>query len=76
MKPISVHVAEDHYQSFKTLAALRNRPVAELIREAMAAYLKRESRTPRSVLDIPPHPSGRMLRRWSRSELFDEMLDP
>ncbi len=76
MKPISVHVAEDHYRSFKVLATLRGRPVAELIREAMAAYLKRESRTPRSVLDLPPHTSGRMLRSWTRSELYDEMLEP
>ena len=75
MKAISVHVAEDHYRSLKALAALRKRPVAELIREAMAAYLQRERRNPGSVLDIPPHPSGRMLRTWSRSELYDEMLD-
>ena len=75
MRAISVHVAEDHYRSFKALAASRKRPVAELIREAMAAYLKQERRTPKSVLDIPPHPSGKMLRGWSRSELFDEMLD-
>ncbi len=75
MKAISVHVAEDHYRSFKTLAARKKRPVAELIREAMAGYLQRERRTPSSVLDIPPHPSGRTLRTWSRSELYDEMLD-
>ncbi len=76
MKPISVHVAEDDYRSFKALATLRHRPVAELIREAMRVYLKRESRTSRSVLEIPPHPSGKMLRRWTRSELYDEMLEP
>ncbi len=75
MKAISVHVAEDHYRSFKALAALSKRPVAELIREAMAAYLKQERRSPKSVLDIPPHPSGPMLRAWTRSELYDEMLD-
>ena len=76
MKPISVHVAEDDYRDFKALATLRGRPIAELIREAMADYLKRESRTSRSVLDIPPYPSGKMLRSWTRSELYDEMLDP
>jgi Ribbon-helix-helix protein, copG family len=76
MRPISVYVAEDHYRSFKTLAALSHRPVAELIREAMAAYLKRESRAPRSVLDISPHQSGKMLRTWTRSDLYDEMLEP
>jgi hypothetical protein len=75
MKPISVHVAEDDYRSFKALATLRDRPVAELIREAMAVYLQRESQTSRSVLEIPPHPSGKMLRRWTRGELYDEMLE-
>lgn len=75
MKPISVHVAEDHYRDFKALATLRGRPVAELIREAMAAYLKRENRTSRSVLDVPPHQSGKMLQDWTRSELYDEMLE-
>ncbi len=76
MKPISVHVGEDDYRSFKALATLRNRPVAELIREAMAAYLERETRTSRSMLDLPPHPSGNMLRDWTRTELYDEMLEP
>lgn len=75
MKPISVHVAEDDYQTFKVLAALRGRAVAELIREAMAEYLKRERRSGRSVLDIPAHASGRMLRGWTRSEIYDEMLE-
>ena len=75
MRPISVHVTEDDYQRFKLLAALRKRPVAELIREAMAHYLKQERRSGRSVLDIPAHDSGRMLRSWTRSELYDEMLE-
>ncbi len=75
MKSISVHVDEDDYRGFKTLATLRDRPVAELIREAMAAYLKRYGLTSRSVLDIPPHPSGKMLRNWTRGELYDEMLE-
>ncbi len=74
MRPISIHVTEDDYRSFKALAALRERPVAELIREAMAAYLEWQRRSRRSVLDIPPHPSGEMLRDWTRSELYDEML--
>ncbi len=75
MKPISVHVAEDDYQTFKQLADLQGRAVAELIREAMALYLSSESRDHRSVLDISPHPSGKMLREWTRSDLYDEMLE-
>jgi len=75
MKPISVHVAEDDYRDFKLLAALRGRPVAELLREAMAAYLSRERPTGRTLSAIPAHDSGKMLRGWTRSELYDEMLE-
>lgn len=58
----------------KMLAALKKRPIAEFIREAMAAFLKRERRSGRSVLEIPAHQSGSMLRGWTRSDLYDEML--
>ena len=75
MKPISVYVEEDDYWRFKSLVAVVGRPVAELIREAMASYLVREGRPGQSVLDIPAHPSSRMLSGWTRSELADEMID-
>lgn len=75
MKPISVHVAEEDYRSFKVLAARRGRPVAELLREAMAEYLRRQNLTGRSLAEIPAHDSGRMLKGWSRDEVFDEMLE-
>ncbi|MCP3964340.1 MAG: ribbon-helix-helix protein, CopG family [bacterium] len=75
MKAISVHVAEDDYQGFKVLANLRGRPIAELLREAMAAYLKRESPSGRSLRQISAHESGRMLCGWTREEIFDEMLE-
>ncbi len=74
MKAISVHVEEDHYQALKSLAARRERPVAELVREAMAEYLARRRRSGRSILDISAQSSGRQLEGWSRSELFDEMI--
>ena len=72
MKAISVRVEEDHYQTFKSLAARRGRPVALLVREAMAEYLARKRS---SLLDIAAYPSGKQLEGWSRSELFDEMID-
>ncbi|MCG8458276.1 MAG: ribbon-helix-helix domain-containing protein [Holophagales bacterium] len=75
MKPISVYVAEEDYRSFKALAARRGKPVAELIRQAMAAFLERERPEGRPLGEIPPHPSGRLLRGWTREELFDEMLE-
>jgi ribbon-helix-helix CopG family protein len=75
MRPISVHVDDEDYRHPKALADRSGRPVAELIRDAMAEYLAhREGEG--SLLEIEPHPSGALLRTWNREELFDEMLDP
>lgn len=74
MKAISLHVAAHTYQEFKSIAARTNRPVADLIREAMAQYVESRRRTARSVLDIPPHPSGTLRRKWTRAEIVDEMI--
>jgi predicted transcriptional regulator len=74
MKPISVHVSEDTYEELKSLAARSGRPVAELIRRAMDRYVELERRARRSILDIEPHHSGRLLSEWDRSELLDEMM--
>ena len=75
MRAISVHVEDGEYQRFKSLAALEGRPVAALIRRALADYLEREGRPGRSILEIPAHRSGKLLRPWTRSEIYDEMLD-
>ena len=74
MKPISVHVSEGTYEELKSLAARSGRPVAELIRQAMVDYLDVERRSHRSILDIEPHDSGRLVSPWDRSELLDEMM--
>jgi len=55
------------------MAARTGRPVAELIRQAMADYLDRERPGRRSVLALPAHDSGRLRQPWTRSELVDEM---
>lgn len=47
--------------------------MAELIREAMLDYLAHEVEARRSILDLPPHRSGRLRRRWTRLEIMDEM---
>lgn len=75
MKPISVHLPERPYQELKSVAARKGKPVAELLRVAMIEYLERERRSSHSVLDLPPHPSGRLKRKWSRTELLDEMRE-
>ncbi|MDA2925087.1 ribbon-helix-helix domain-containing protein [Acidobacteria bacterium AH-259-L09] len=74
MKAISIHVPERDYGEIKSLSARVGRPVAELIRQAMAEYLERQRRTARSILDLPPHRSGDLLKTWSRTEVLDEML--
>ena len=75
MKPVSVYVAEPAYRELKSIALRSGRPVAELIREAMAEYLERRRGRRGSILDIPPHRSGPLRRRWTRSEIYDEMLE-
>jgi hypothetical protein len=73
MKPISLHVEDEDYRSFKALADRSGRPVAELIREAMEEYLHRRDRRKGSIFDISPHPSGPLRAPWTRDELLDEM---
>ena len=73
MKPISIYVAEDEYEELKLLAATRNEPVAQLIRKAMRAFLEYE-RASESLQGLRAHDSGKLLRKWSRDEIYDEML--
>jgi hypothetical protein len=73
MKAISVCVPTETYREYKAIAAHRGRPVAELIREALDDFLSRRRRLGVSALDLPPHPSGRLKRRWTRAEIADEM---
>jgi hypothetical protein len=75
MKPISLHVEDEDYRSFKSLAERTGKPVAELIREAMVEYLDRRGRQKGSIFDVPPYPSGPLLTPWTREELLDEMRE-
>jgi len=74
MKPISVHVDEEDYEELKAIAARRGRPVAEVVREAMAEYVVRARPAGPSLLSLEPAEAGRQLGDWSRTELFEEML--
>ncbi len=75
MRPISLHVEDEEYRSFKRMAERAGKPVAELIREAMAEYLERRGRRKGSVFDLAPHASGELLRSWTRDELLGEMRE-
>jgi hypothetical protein len=76
MRSISIHVSDRAYQEFKAIAAREERPVAELIRQAMTEYLSRERRGGRSILEIAPHESGALAGSWTRDEILDEMIEP
>ena len=71
-----MHVEDEVYRSLKTLAERTGRPVSELIREAMSEYIDRKIGRGPSLLDLPAHFSGALLKPWTREELLDEMLDP
>ena len=55
------------------MASRQGRPVAELIRQAMADYVDRQRRRGKSLVELAPHDSGKQLEAWTRSELLDEM---
>ena len=74
MKAISVHVEESSYRELKALAARSRRPVAELIREAMADYVANRGRR-HSLREIVPLPGGGRVRSWTRAEVADEMFE-
>ena len=75
MKAISFHVPEPTYQEIKSMAARQDRPVAEVLREAMTEYIQRNRRAAGSLLDIPAHDSGTLLEPWTRSDILDEIAD-
>jgi 16S rRNA U516 pseudouridylate synthase RsuA-like enzyme len=74
MKPISVHVDEESYRELRSLAERTGRPVAELIREAMAEYTAHRLGDAGSLFSLAPHPSGALLAPWTRTEILDERL--
>jgi hypothetical protein len=75
MKPVSVYLPESAYQEMKSIAERQGRPVAELIRQGMMDYLERERKANRSIMEIPPHKSGKLLKGWTRSDILEEMLE-
>ena len=75
MRLISVHVNDADCRSLKSLAESSGKPVAELIRKAMAEYFARNEGSG-SLFDLAPHPSGALLQPWRREDLLDEMLEP
>jgi Arc/MetJ-type ribon-helix-helix transcriptional regulator len=75
MRTISLHVPESDYAEFKSLAAQDDRPVAELIREAMRRWLAERRRNGGSLTDVQPIDCGAVLRPFDRAEVVEEMFD-
>ena len=74
MKAISVYVSEKTYEEFQKYAQDQDRPVAELIREAMEAYRERKIQPQTSLKRMPTSAKPRLKRRWKREEIQEELL--
>ncbi len=75
MKTISVAVSEADYEVFRQAARAQERPIAQLIREAMSVYRaeRLEARTP--LTEIPTLPGHRLIGQLpSRAEVYAEMF--
>lgn len=74
MRIISVNVAEDTYDEFKRYAAQQERPVSELIREAMEIYRANHIRPQKPLTRMPTSSKPKLKRRWTREEINEEIL--
>ena len=75
MKTISVGVVDSDYESFRKASKAQGRPIAQLIREAMAFYRQErlEQRTP--LREVPALAGHRLVTDLpDRAELYDEMF--
>ena len=75
MKTISVAVSESDYETFRRAARAQHRPIAQLIREALAAYReeKLEAKTP--LVELPILEGHRLINDLpSRAEIYKEIF--
>jgi hypothetical protein len=75
MKTISVAVSESDYEAFRRAARAQHRPIAQLIREALATYReeKLEAKTP--LVKLPILESHHLISRLpSRAEIYEEIF--
>jgi len=76
MKTISVSVSIGDYDAFKRAAKRKGRPVAQLIRDAMAFYREEKLEDREELTDLPTFPghqnTGPLPARW---ETWGEILE-
>ena len=76
MKTISVSVSADDYRAFQRAAREQGRPVAQLIREAMAVYRAERLEERGALSDLPVLPGHRPVGELpDRSEVWREVFD-
>ena len=76
MKTISVAILEPDYEAFRQAAQKEGRPIAQLIREAMALYRRERLELNPRLTDLPVLPGPRPLRGMpTRPEIYDEIYD-
>ena len=74
MKLISIHVSENTYGEFTKYAKHQDRPVAELIREAMEFYREHKIQPQTALKRMPTTAKPKLKRRWRRQEIEEELL--
>ena len=68
-------VSEPDYEAFRIAARKQNRPIALLIREAMAEYRVSKLEETTRLTDLPVLPGHRVVSDLpSREELYDEVF--
>ncbi len=74
MKTISLNVPDPTYRVFQSEAKRRDRPAAELIREAMDEYVRNRLVERKSLAELRPVSLGRAMKAidWSE-DLLEEM---
>ncbi len=76
MKTITVNVSSSVYEEFRDYSRKVDRPVSELIRQAMEDFRDARLRSVGSVRNIPALPVGRMIRDIDSSDdTLGEMVD-
>lgn len=76
MKTISLAVSNTEYEAYRQIANQEGRPIAQLIRDAMAAYRAQHLERRPPLLDLPVLVGHRLVGALpNRVEIWDEITD-
>jgi len=76
MKTITINVSEPVYQELKEYARRQDRTASELIREAMAMYMRDRVHAGSSLRNLSPASLGKVKKVLARNDdLLEEMMD-